>query len=60
MVDWNTFMRESLTTRMSSQEKRNKIFFNRMKTKKIIKILEENKITNVGKNIPYNDKKNNV
>ena len=31
-----------------------------MKTKKIIKILEENKITNVGKNTPYNDKKNNV
>jgi hypothetical protein len=28
-----------------------------MKIKKIVKILEENKITNVGKNTPYNDKK---
>ena len=32
-----------------------------MKTKEVVKILEENKITNVGKNTPYtNDKKNNV
>ena len=57
MVDWNTFMRESLTNMMPNQERRKKKFFNDMKTKKIIKTLEENKITNVGKNTPYNDKK---
>ena len=61
MVDWNTFMRESLTNMMPNQERRKKKFFDEMKTKKIIKILEENKITNVGKNTPYkNDKKNSV
>ena len=59
MVDWNTFMRESLTNMMPNQERRKKKFFNDMKTKKIIKTLEENKITNVGKNTPYNDKKDN-
>ena len=57
MVDWNTLMRESLVNMMSSPERRKKKFFNKMKTKKIIKTLEENKITNVGKNTPYNDKK---
>ena len=57
MVDWNTLMRESLMNMMPSQERRKKKFFNEMKTKKIIKTLEENKITNVGKNTPYNDKK---
>ena len=57
MVDWNTFMRESLTNMMPNQERRKKKIFDEMKTKKIIKILEENKITNVGKNTPYNDKK---
>ena len=40
MVDWNTFMRESLINMMPSQEKR---------TAEIIKILEDNKITNVVK-----------
>ena len=59
MVDWNTIMRESLMNITPNQERRKKKFFNEMKTKKIIKTLEENKITNVGKNTPYNDKKDN-
>ena len=55
-------MRESLSNMMPSQERQKKKFFDETKTKKIIKILEENKITNVGKNTPYikNDKKINV
>ena len=57
MVDWNALMRESLTKMMPlNQEKRKKSFFdacNKTKTNKIVKILEENKITNVGKNTPY-------
>ena len=57
MVNWNILMRESLSNMMPNQERRKKKFFDEMKTKKIIKILEENKITNVGKNTPYNDKK---
>jgi hypothetical protein len=57
MVDWNLLMRESLINMISSLEIKNKKFSNEIKTKKIIKILEENKITNVGKNTPYNDKK---
>ena len=61
MVNWNILMRESLSNMMPNQERRKKKFFDEMKTKKIIKILEENKITNVGKNTPYkNDKKNSV
>ena len=62
MVDWNKFMRESLINMMPSQEKRKKKFFNEMKTNKIVKILEENKITNVGENTPYtkNDKKDSI
>ena len=59
MVDWNIIMRESLS-KMPNQDRRKKKFFNEMKTKKIIKTLEDNKITNVGKNTPYNDKKINV
>jgi phage-related baseplate assembly protein len=61
MVDWNILMRESLSNMMPNQERRKKKFFDEMKTKKIIKILEENKITNVVKNTPYkNDKKTNA
>ena len=66
MVDWNALMRESLTRMMPfNQEKRKKSFFDacdKTKTDKIVKILEENKITNVGKNTPYaqNNKKDNV
>ena len=57
MVDWNLLMKESLINMVPNQEKRKEKFFNEMNTKKIVKILEENKITNVGKNTPYNDKK---
>ena len=61
IVDWNILMRESLSNMMPNQERRKKKFFDEMKTKKIIKILEENKITNVVKNTPYkNDKKTNA
>ena len=59
MVDWNRLMADGLTNLIPNKEKRESI---KTKTKKIIKILEENKITNVGKNTPYtkNDKKINV
>ena len=60
MVDWNKLMRESLITIMPNQESQKT--YNKIKTDKIIKTLEENKITNVGKNTPYtkNDKKDSV
>ena len=60
MVDWNKRMTYGLSNMITNQERQK--LHNKTKTNEIVKILEENKITNVGKNTPYtkNDKKDSI